>query len=172
MRRTSPLVGFRQRHHPTPPPSTPGNLAVTRNIAENSAKGTNVGSPVTATSNPNNYTLSHTLSGTDASDFTIDSSTGQIKVKSALNYENIAGTGTGKISYSVTVTVKAAAKSQGASIQSFTLEPNHPGDYVVPVTIKVTDVAEPPAKMNAPTVTSSRAPRTTRRLPSSGRPRT
>ena len=122
----------------------------TRDIAENSAAGTNVGSPVTATSNPNNYTLSHSLSGTDAGKFEISSTTGQITVKSgtSLDYES------GTTSYSVTVTVTAAAKSQGgANAQS--LDPNAPGDYVVPVTINVTDVNEPPAKPAAPTVTAS-----------------
>ena len=41
------------------------------------------------------------------------------------------------------MTVTAAAKSQGANAQS--LDPNAPGDYIVPVTINVTDVNEPPA---------------------------
>ena len=123
--------------------------AVTRNVAENSGAGANVGSPVTATSNPNGYTLTHSLSGTDASDFTIESSSGQLKAKSDQNYES------GNISYRVTVTVKAAKSGGGASAQSLTLEPNNPGDYVVPVTINVTDVAEPPAKPAAPTVTAT-----------------
>ena len=118
---------------------------VTRSIAENSAAGTNVGAAVTATSNPNNYTLTHTLSGTDASDFTIATSTGQIKVKSALDYET-------KSSYSVTVTVKAAAAQ--VQVQSLTLAPNNPGDYVVPVTINVTDVNEPPTFPDATTTRS------------------
>ena len=108
---------------------------VTRSVAENSAAGTNVGAAVTATSNPNNYTLTHTLGGTNAGDFSIDTSTGQIKVKSALDYET-------KTSYSVTVTVKAA--SAGIQVQSLTLAPNNPGDYTVPVTINVTDVNEAP----------------------------
>ena len=123
--------------------------AVTRDIAENSPKGANVGAAVTATSNPNNYTLTHTLSGTDASHFTIDSSSGQIKVKSALNYES------GDISYSVIVTVTAAESGGGAQAQSLTLEPNNPGDYVIPVTINVTDVNEPPGRPDAPTVTAT-----------------
>ena len=106
---------------------------VTRDVAENSYAGTNVGTPVTATANPNNYTLTHTLSGANASDFTIVASSGQIKVKSALDYET-------KTSYSVIVTVKAAS----AGVQSQTLNPNAPGDYTVPVTINVTDVNETP----------------------------
>ena len=37
----------------------------------------------------------------------------------------------------------AAAKTQGASIQS--VDPNAPGDYIIPVTINVTDLNETPA---------------------------
>ena len=53
------------------------------------------------------------------------------------------------------VTVTAAAKSQGAGAQS--LDPNAPGDYVVPVTINVNDVNEPPPAPDAPTVTQNTA---------------
>ena len=107
---------------------------VTRSIAENSAAGANVGAAVTATSNPNSYTLTHSLSGADASKFAIAGGTGRITVKTGTNldYET-------KTSYSVTVTVQAA----GASIQS--LSPNAPGSYVIPVTITVTDVDETPS---------------------------
>ena len=117
--------------------------AVSRSIPENSAAGTDIGNPVTAKAN-SNYTYSHALGGTNASDFDIESSSGQIQVKSALDYET-------KTSYSVIVTVTAANKSQGASIQS--LDPNAPGDYKVPVTINVTDVNEKP-EFNDGTATS------------------
>ena len=85
-----------------------GSQAYTRSIAENSAAGTAVGAPVTANAN-SSYTYSHSLSGTDASSFDIDSSSGQIKVKAGNipNYE-------AKSSYSVDVIVAVAAKSQGA----------------------------------------------------------
>ena len=118
---------------------------VTRSVAENSASGTNVGAAVTAKSTNTTYTYTHALSGTDASKFEIGSATGQITVKTGTNldYET-------KTSYSVTVTVTAAAKSQGANAQS--VDPNAPGDYVVPVTINVTNVNEPPPKMGTPTV--------------------
>ncbi len=119
---------------------------VTRSVAENSAAGTNIGAAVTADSNPNNYTLTHTLSGTDASDFTISASTGQIKVKSALDYET-------KTQYSVIVTVKAATSGGGANAQS--LNPNAPGDYTIPVTINVTDVNETPTFPGAGATTRS-----------------
>ena len=112
--------------------------AVTRSIAENSAAGTNVGAAVTAKSTNTTYTYTHALSGTDASKFEIGSTTGQITVKTG-NIPNFEA----KKSYTVTVTVTAAAKSQGgANAQS--VDPNAPGDYVVPVTINVTDVNEPP----------------------------
>ena len=119
--------------------------AVTRSVDENSTAGTNVGAAVTAKSTNTTYDYTHALSGTDASSFEIGSSTGQITVKSgtSLDYET-------KTSYSVTVTVTAAAKTQGANTQS--VDPNAPGDYVVPVTINVTDVNEPPPKLAAPTV--------------------
>ena len=106
---------------------------VTRSVAENSVADTNVGAAVTAKSTNTTYTYTHALSGTDASSFEIGSATGQITVKSgtSLDYET-------KSSYSVIVTVTAAAKTQGANAQS--VDPNAPGDYIVPVTINVTDV--------------------------------
>ena len=114
---------------------------VTRSVPENSAAGANVGAPVTATSTA--YTYTHSLGGTDAGSFTIDSATGQIKVKSgtSLDYET-------KTSYGVTVTVRAAV----AQVQS--ISPNAPGDYVIPVTINVGDLNEPP-QFSANTATRS-----------------
>ena len=53
--------------------------AVTRSIQENSPAGTNVGAPVTVTATTS-YDLTHALSGTDASSFSIASDTGQITV--------------------------------------------------------------------------------------------
>ena len=130
---------------------TDGN-GTTRSIEENSDAGDNVGTPVTATSNTNGYTLTHTLGGTDAGKFTIASGTGQITVGTGttLDYET-------KTSYSVTVTVKAVAA--GANAQSFTLEPNYPGSYTVPVTINVTDVDEPPGKPSVEVEQNSGAPK-------------
>ena len=80
--------------------NAPPTLAnTTRSIAEGSAAGSNVGSPVAA-SDPENDTLTYSLSGTDASKFSIDSSTGQITVGTGttLDYDT-------KNSYSVTVGV-------------------------------------------------------------------
>ena len=59
---------------------------VTREVAENSAAGTPVGAPVTA-SDPNGETLTYSLEGPNADVFTIVPETGQIEVEAALDYE-------------------------------------------------------------------------------------
>ncbi len=90
----------------------------TRSVAENTASDTAIGSAVSATDEDND-TLTYTLGGTDASSFSIDSSTGQLSTSSALDYET-------KHSYSVTVSV---SDSNG-------------GSDSIAVTINVTNVAE------------------------------
>ena len=60
--------------------------------------GTNIGDPVTATDQDVNDTLTYTLGGTDAASFDVDSATGQIKTKAALDFET-------KETYTVTLTV-------------------------------------------------------------------
>ena len=68
-----------------------------RTVAENTAKGVNIGNPVAAT-DADNDTLTYTLSGPDAASFDIDNTTGQLKTNAELDYET-------KNSYTVTVTV-------------------------------------------------------------------
>ncbi|MCG9129138.1 leucine-rich repeat domain-containing protein [Candidatus Poribacteria bacterium] len=58
----------------------------TRSIAENTSADTNIGAPITATDTQTD-TLAYTLSGTEATAFEIDSSTGQLKTKASLDYE-------------------------------------------------------------------------------------
>ena len=96
----------------------------TREIAENTARGVNIGDPVTATGPDVGYTLTYALeSHTDAPDdykaFDIDSMNGQLITKAALNYE-------AKSAYTVTVSV-----SDG----------NHPADTIT-VNISVQDQTE------------------------------
>ena len=102
----------------TAPMFTDGT-STTRSIAENTAAGVSIGTAITAT-DTNNDILTYTLSGTEASAFSIDSSTGQLQTKSALDYET-------KRSYTVTITV-----SDGSLTDTIT------------VTINITDVAETP----------------------------
>ena len=101
------------------PPAFADDTA-TRTVAENTAAGMNIGDPVTAT-DPDNDTLTYSLSGTDAASFDIGMSTGQLMTKAALDYET-------KMSYMVTVTAT---------------DPDGESDSIE-VTINVTNVEEDP----------------------------
>ena len=90
----------------------------TREVAENTVAGENIGEPVMAT-DADDDTLTYALSGTDAASFDIDTGTGQLMTLAALDYET-------KATYSVTV---AASDSGGLSDS-------------IDVTITVTDVDE------------------------------
>ena len=68
----------------------------TREVEENTPQGENIGGPVAAMAGDDD-TLTYAMGGADASSFTIIRTTGQIKVKDALDYET-------KNSYAVTVT--------------------------------------------------------------------
>ena len=100
-------------------PTFTEGASTTRAVAENTAPGVNIGAAITAM-DADNDTLTYTLSGTDAASFSINSSTGQLQTKSALDYET-------KTTYTVTVTV-----SDGSLTDTIT------------VTINVTDVDEAP----------------------------
>ena len=82
----------------------PGNTApkfaaaaYTREVAENTAAGENIGGPVTATDNEGNA-LAYSMGGDDAASLTIGRTSGQIRTKDALDYETEPNT------YTVTVT--------------------------------------------------------------------
>ena len=91
-----------------------------RTIAENTAAGQDIGSPVTANDDDTD-TLTYSIEGTDAASFSIIPETGQLQTKLALDFES-------KSSY--TVTVKAT-------------DPSSTSDTIV-VTITVTNVDENP----------------------------
>ena len=105
--------------------------SASREIVENSAADTVIGSPVTAT-DPDTDELAYSLGGTEASSFTIDADNGQLRVLAALNHEE-------QDAYEVTVTVTDALDAEAS----------------IPVTITVTDEDEPPAAPAAPTVTAT-----------------
>ncbi len=72
--------------------------SATREVAENSPAGTNVGTPLTAT-DPDGNTLTYSLSGDDAASFGIDAATGQLTTVSGVTYDYET-----KSTYAVTVT--------------------------------------------------------------------
>ncbi len=94
--------------------------STTRSVPENTASGENIGDPIVATDDDND-TLEYAISGTDASVFSIESTSGQLKTSQALDYET-------KSSYSVTVSVTD----------------NKGGTDSISVKITVTDVEETP----------------------------
>ena len=93
------------------------DTSTTRSIAENTASGTNIGAVVSAT-DPDGDDLTYSLGGTDASSFSIDDASGQLKTSAVLDHED-------KNAYSVTVTASDGTLSDAIS-----------------VTISVTDVNE------------------------------
>ena len=118
----------------TAPVFTDGTV-VTRTVAENTAAATNIGTLIAAT-DADNDTLTYTLSGTDASAFDIDSSTGQLKTKGALDYET-------KNAYTVTITVSDGNLTD-----------------MIAVTINITDIDEvvtvdPPTTPDPPTTNTA-----------------
>ena len=127
------------------PPVFPSSENGRRDVEENSAAGAAVGAPVEATdlnagdSNVNDP-LVYSLTGTDAASFTIDSSTGQIRLASdvELDYE-------GKRSYRVTVVVTDGRDQNGDDDMDAIDDRQN-------VTVTVTDVNE------APEVTGDDAP--------------
>ena len=115
-------------------PTFPSSTA-TRSVAENSAAGTNVGAPVTATDADSGDTLTYTLDGTDAASFDIVSISGQIQTTSGVTYDHET-----KSSYAVIV--KA--------------DDGNGGTDTVTVTIDLTDdVDERPLAPAAPRVTAT-----------------
>ena len=101
------------------PVFTEGDSA-SRSVAENTAAGVNIGKPVRAT-DADNDTLRYTVGGDDGSAFAVDSTTGQLRTKSALDFER-------KSSYRVTMGV---------------FDPKGGSDTIT-VTITVTDVTDVP----------------------------
>ena len=109
------------------------STTATREVAENSAAGTNVGAVIPeATDADSGDTLTYSMEGTDAASFDFDASTRQITTITGVTYNHEAT----QNSYSVTV---KAADGNG-------------GTDTIAVTIDVTDVDEKSAKPAKPTL--------------------
>ena len=106
---------------------------MSREIAENTAAGQDVGAAVTATDADAGDTLSYTLGGADVAAFDFVETTGQIRTKAGVSYDFEA-----KASYTVTVT---ATDNSNATA-------------VADVTISISDVDEPPSAPATPMVSA------------------
>ena len=115
-----------------PPGFTPVT-PLTLEVNENTASGQLIGDAVTA-NDDDSQTVSYSLEGKDAASFSLGTRNGEIKTKSSLNFEE-------RESYSVRVRANDGSDGGSASRN---------------VTIKVTDVDEPPARPAAPRVTATR----------------
>ena len=96
----------------------------TREVAENSAAGVDVGGPVTAVDTDTGDTLTYTLEGTDAASFAIVSTSGQIQTKAGVTYDH-------ELQAEYSVTVKA--------------DDGNGGTDTIAVTIDIADEDEPPS---------------------------
>ncbi|MCG9126313.1 cadherin domain-containing protein, partial [Candidatus Poribacteria bacterium] len=128
--------------------------SATRSIDENTAADTNIGNAITA-SDDDGDTLTYTLSGTDAASFAIDSTSGQLSTKTALDYEV-------KKSYSVTITATDSDSETGSI--AVTINVNDVSDVNPPIfnvtgiiTISVAEKTAADTKIGDP-VTAKRLP--------------
>ena len=108
-------------------PRFPSTETGERAVPENTRRNVNVGAPVAA-DDPENDSLTYTLTGPDAAAFTIVSRTGQLRTSEALDFET-------KSSYSFTVEVHDGRDGSGNTSTTI--------DDTQAVTITVENVEEP-----------------------------
>ena len=113
-----------------------------RTLPENSGAGVNVTGGTITTTDSDGDTLFYSLTGSDAGSFEIDSSSGQIKSRSGVNY-NYEAT---KKSYTVTVNVRDSKDAAG--------DANTVTDDFITVTINLTNVNEAPVIASPPATES------------------
>ena len=94
--------------NPVDPPLFGDGYLTPLEVSENAVRGAPIGNPVSA-SDVNGLALSYTLRGNDARYFAIDPASGQLKTKSALNYET-------RNSYSVTVRASNGSLASDATV--------------------------------------------------------
>ena len=100
-------------------------------MAENAPTNTPIGKPITATDADQEDTLAYSLAGSDQNDFSIDSSSGQIRVSSDLDFEtrqqytlqvqvtdglNVAGDDDNTVDATITVTINVENLDEPGSL--------------------------------------------------------
>ena len=119
--------GIGRTHANTAPTFATG----TRDVVENTPSGQPIGAPVSAT-DAEGDALTYALSGEDATSFTLDADSGQLRTLAALDYES-------RTTYAIIVEARDGLGGQTRQ----------------PVTISVLDENEPPDAPDAPTVTAT-----------------
>ena len=110
-------------------PAFPSSETGARSVAENTRSGVAIGAPVAAT-DPNNDTLTYTLSGTDAASFSFVTTSGQLRTKAGVIYDYET-----QASYAVTVSVHDGKDTNGM--------PDTAIDDTIAVAVTVTNADEP-----------------------------
>ena len=114
-----------------PPEFSP--TTATREVPENTAANTNIGTALPAATDGDNDPLTYTLEDTDAASFNFNATTRQLSTKSGVTYDH-------ETTPSYSVTLKA--------------DDSNGGSDTLAVTITITDVEEPPGRPAAPSVTA------------------
>ncbi len=111
------------------PPAFDDGASASRSVAESADGGDAIGTAIGATDPNTGDTLTYGLTGTDASRFAIDATTGQVSLaaSASLDYET-------KSSYTVQVRVRDSKDPYGTADTEW--------DASIPVTVSVTDVDE------------------------------
>ena len=113
---------------PNAPPAFDEGAAATRGVVENTAAGENIGDPVAAT-DADDDTLTYSLDAAGAEFFDIDASSGQLRTKAGLDFED-------EPRYTVTVSVHDGKDDNG--------DADEVTDDTITVTILVADMNEAP----------------------------
>ena len=109
-------------------PAFDKRIIPSRSVAENTPAGRNIGEPVEAIDPDQEDTLAYSLAGIDQNHFSIDRSSGQIKVRSALDFET-------RQQYTVDVQVTDGLNAAG--------DTDSTSDATITVTIDVENLDEP-----------------------------
>ena len=99
----------------------------TRDVAENTVAGVNIGDPVMATDQDTGDTLTYSIDQASVAFFDIDGTSGQLKTKAPLDYETTRN-------YTVIVSVRDSKAADGTA--------NTAQDASITVTVNVTNLAE------------------------------
>ena len=114
---------------PNNAPTFDDGASTTRSVEENTRAGEDIGTAVEATDSDNDTLTYSLVAGTDASSFTIEGSTGQLKTSAALDFE-----------------------SDSSYLFNVMVDDGRGGTDSIAVTVNITDVTEPPGTPGAPTV--------------------